>query len=186
MRSGCLPPPKTPVKASTIVEMVIERAVTIEKIVVPCSRNKVRNLSAKDVFLSKTFSRVCLILATCVWRSFRFCDSISNLACFSVFKSSNLSLYSCLCSSESVGSFSTSSNFLVSLFMRFLISLNFECYLRVHPVFFVKPYRSLKILACQGQHFVMLPVSLHEYLKLKAKGPPGVYSPSLYPLVIHA
>ena len=66
MRSGCLPPPKTPVKASTIVEMVIERAVTIEKIVVPCSRNKVRNLSAKDVFLSKTFSRVCLILATCV------------------------------------------------------------------------------------------------------------------------
>ena len=62
----CLFPPKTPVKASTIVEMVIERAVTIEKIVVPCSRNKVQNLSAKDVFLSKTFSRVCLILATCV------------------------------------------------------------------------------------------------------------------------
>ena len=51
----CLFPPKTPVKASTIVEMVIERAVTIEKIVVPCSRNKVQNLSAKDVFLSKTF-----------------------------------------------------------------------------------------------------------------------------------
>ena len=86
--------------ASAIVEMVIERAVSIEKIVIPCSRNKAVILSAKDVFLSRTFSRVCLILATCVRRSFQFCDNISSLACFSVFKSSNLSLYSCLCSSE--------------------------------------------------------------------------------------
>ena len=61
-----LPPPKTPVMASTIVEMVIERAVSIENMVMPCSRNKVQILSTEDVFLSITFSRVCLILATYV------------------------------------------------------------------------------------------------------------------------
>ena len=60
------PPPKTPVIARTIVEMVIERAVRIENMVMPCSRNKARILSVKDVFLSRTFSRVCLILGTCV------------------------------------------------------------------------------------------------------------------------
>ena len=31
------PPPETPVLASTIVEMVIERAVSIDTIVIPCS-----------------------------------------------------------------------------------------------------------------------------------------------------
>ena len=60
------PPPKTPVMARTIVEMVIERAASIENMVIPCTRNKVQILSAKDVSLSRTFSRVCLILATCV------------------------------------------------------------------------------------------------------------------------
>ena len=95
-----LPPPKTPVMARIILEMVIERTDSIENMFIPCSRNKVQILSAKDVSLSKTFSRVSLILATCVWRSFRFCDSIYNLAFFSVFKSSNLSLYNCLCPSE--------------------------------------------------------------------------------------
>ena len=89
--------PKTPIMESTIVEIVIERAVNTEKIVVPCLRNKVQFISVKDVFLSRTFSRVRLTLATCVCRSFRFCDSISSLACFLVFESSNLSLYSCLC-----------------------------------------------------------------------------------------
>ena len=34
-------PPKTPVIGRTIVEMVIERAVRIENMVMPCSRNKV-------------------------------------------------------------------------------------------------------------------------------------------------
>ena len=58
------PPPKTPAIASTIIEIVIERAVSIENIVIPCSENKVQILSANDVFLSRTFSRVCLILAT--------------------------------------------------------------------------------------------------------------------------
>ena len=45
-----LPPPKTPVIARTIVEIVIERAIRIKNMVTPCSQNKVRILSAKDVF----------------------------------------------------------------------------------------------------------------------------------------
>ena len=61
-----LPPPKTPSMARTIVAMVIERAVRIEIIVVPCSLNRVPILSAKDASLSRTFSMVCLILETCV------------------------------------------------------------------------------------------------------------------------
>ena len=47
-----LPPSKTPVMARAIVEIVIERAVSIEKMIIPCSQNKVRILSANDVFLS--------------------------------------------------------------------------------------------------------------------------------------
>ena len=47
-----LPPPKSPVMVRTIVELVIERAVSIENIVIPCSLNRVRILSAKDVSLS--------------------------------------------------------------------------------------------------------------------------------------
>ena len=92
------PHPKTLVTARTIVEIVIERAVNMVKMVIPFSWNKVRILSANDVSWSKTFAIVCLILATYIWRSFRFCDNISSLACFSVFNSSNLSLYNCLCS----------------------------------------------------------------------------------------
>ena len=64
--SSQLPPPKTPVMARAIVEIVMDRAVSIVAIVIPCSRNKVQILSAKDVSLSRTFSKVCLILATCV------------------------------------------------------------------------------------------------------------------------
>ena len=60
------PTPKVPVIAIIIVEMVTERAVNTGNVVMPCSRNKIPILSAKDVFLSKTFSRVCLILATSV------------------------------------------------------------------------------------------------------------------------
>ena len=58
------PPPKTSVMARAIVEMAIERAVSIEDMVMPCSRNKVRIFSAKNVSLSRTFSMVCLIHAT--------------------------------------------------------------------------------------------------------------------------
>ena len=43
-----LPPPKTPAMARTIVEIVIERAVSIENIVIPCSLNRVWILSARD------------------------------------------------------------------------------------------------------------------------------------------
>ena len=61
-----LPPPKAHVMARTIVEMVIERAVSIENMVILCFLNRMRILSAKDTSLLRTFSRVCLILATCV------------------------------------------------------------------------------------------------------------------------
>ena len=94
------PPPKTPVIARKIVEMVIKRVVNIDFTVVPCSRKKVRIPSAKDWFLSRSFSMICLILVTWVWNFFGVCDSISNLAFCSVFNSSILSLYSYLCSSE--------------------------------------------------------------------------------------
>ena len=42
-------PPETPVIARTIVEIVTERAVNIENMVMPCSLNKVQILSANDV-----------------------------------------------------------------------------------------------------------------------------------------
>ena len=44
------PPPKAPVIARTIVEIVTERAVSIENIVIPCSRKKIQIISANDVF----------------------------------------------------------------------------------------------------------------------------------------
>ena len=105
------PPPKWPITESTIVAITAKKAESVEIIVIIYSRSKIqilsgkdvllsKILSGKDVLLSKTFSRVSLFLTTWVWRSFRFCDSISSLACFSVFKPSNLSLYNCLCSSE--------------------------------------------------------------------------------------
>ena len=50
-----LPPPKTPVMARTIIEIVMDRAVSIAAIVTPCSQNNVRILSANDVPLSRIF-----------------------------------------------------------------------------------------------------------------------------------
>ena len=44
------PPPKTPTMANTIVEIVIEKAVSNENMVTPCSRKRKRILSANDVF----------------------------------------------------------------------------------------------------------------------------------------
>ena len=76
--------------------------------------------------LLMTFLMVCLILATCFQKSFWFYDSILSLACCSVFKLSDASLYSCLCFSEEVGSFSTSFKFLLSFFILLSISTNFE------------------------------------------------------------
>ena len=42
--------PKTSVTATIILEIVIERAVSIDAILIHCSQNKVRILSAKDAF----------------------------------------------------------------------------------------------------------------------------------------
>ena len=50
-----LPPPKRPVMARIIVKIVMYRVVSIAAIVIPCSRNKVRNLSAKDISYQKPF-----------------------------------------------------------------------------------------------------------------------------------
>ena len=63
---GSSSPPKTPVIETAIVNMIIERAVSIDSIVIPCSRNKIQTLSAKDASLSGIFSMICLILATYV------------------------------------------------------------------------------------------------------------------------
>ena len=46
------PPPKTPVYASAMVEMVIDRVVKIENIVIPCSRKRVQILSDNSVSFS--------------------------------------------------------------------------------------------------------------------------------------
>ena len=50
-----VPLPTAPVMARAIIVIDIERAVSPENMVTPCSRNKVRILSAKDVSLSRTF-----------------------------------------------------------------------------------------------------------------------------------
>ena len=94
------PPPKTPVIASTMIETGIDRAAKIDNFVITFSRKRLRILFAKGVSLARTFSRVDVVLATCVWRSFQFCESISNLVCFSTLRLSNLFLYSSFCSLE--------------------------------------------------------------------------------------
>ena len=87
------PPQKIPVVANIIVETVIEKAVSIENILMPCSENKVRILSANDVLRSRTFSRVCLILVTCVWRSF---DSLTVFVALPVFWYSSRLICPCI------------------------------------------------------------------------------------------
>ena len=67
------PLPSTHVIESTIVVIFIERTVSTDIIIIPNSRDKVQILSAKDVSLSRTFSMICFILATCVQRLFFFC-----------------------------------------------------------------------------------------------------------------
>ena len=81
-----LPCQKAPVIARKIVKMAIERAVCIDTIVISYSRIKVRMFFAKDESLSRIFSKFCFILATCVFKIFLFCDSVSSLAYCSVFK----------------------------------------------------------------------------------------------------
>ena len=55
-----------PVTARIIVQMIILNTVSTEKIVIPCSLNKVRIFSPNEVSLSSIFPIVCFILATCV------------------------------------------------------------------------------------------------------------------------
>ena len=53
--SGTPSPPNTLVIASAIVEVAIEKVVSIVTIVITSSRNKLQILSAKDLPLSRTF-----------------------------------------------------------------------------------------------------------------------------------
>ena len=50
-------PPKTPMKESTIVEMVIERAVSIENMVMPCSQKRYEFCLLKIYFDQELFQR---------------------------------------------------------------------------------------------------------------------------------
>ena len=61
-----LPPPKSSMTESAIVAILAKRAERVEIIVTICSPIKIPVLSGKGVFLSRTFSRVFLILGTCV------------------------------------------------------------------------------------------------------------------------
>ena len=88
-------PPKIPVIATKTAEMVIERAVSIDTIVIPCSQNKVIILFGKSsTSLLRTFPMVCLMVPLIV------------------------SLYSCLYSSEYLGSIFIPFNF-------FYVAINF-------------------------------------------------------------
>ena len=51
-----VPHPKAPVMTSAIVEIVIEKTVSIGNIVMPYSRNKVRILSANELFIKNFFN----------------------------------------------------------------------------------------------------------------------------------
>ena len=75
------PSPKSHMIESTIFAIPAKRAESVEIIVIICSRIKIRTLSGKDVSLSIIFSRVCLILATCLRR---FSDSVTVYLLFSI------------------------------------------------------------------------------------------------------
>ena len=50
-------------------------------ITIHCSQNNVRILSAKNLYISRTFLTVCHIIAGCIGRIFPFCESILSLSC---------------------------------------------------------------------------------------------------------
>ena len=58
-------PAPPPVRASTRVEIANTIAVRIDAIVTPCSQNRIRNRSARGLFLSKTLDMVSRIWRTC-------------------------------------------------------------------------------------------------------------------------
>ena len=98
-----LPPP--PVSDTTIVEMIIPRAVKIVANVIPCSLNRILSSSAREVLLSKILMMVPLILETWLCSSFLFCERTSSLASCSVSTFSILSWILSFSSSEYVGFF---------------------------------------------------------------------------------
>ena len=83
------------------------------------------------------------------------CDFVTVFLALAVFEDLSRLVYpcttNCLCSSVSVGSFPTSSNFFVlSLWMRLLISVILKYYSQARLLCFVGLCRSLKTPACQG------------------------------------
>ena len=60
------PPSKSPMTERAIVAIPAKRAESVEIIVKICYRIKIQILFDKGVFLSRNFSSVCLIPATCV------------------------------------------------------------------------------------------------------------------------
>lgn len=80
--------------ARTIIKTVIERALSIDAIVIiPWSQDNVQIRSAKELSSSRIFPKVCLLLATCVWISSWIFNSVLIVAYFLVFESSSLILY---------------------------------------------------------------------------------------------
>lgn len=64
-------PPKASVKAIISGRMVIEKAVAIDTIVIPCSLNKVQyKFVLPKIYLQRILSLIFLIHATCIRRSF--------------------------------------------------------------------------------------------------------------------
>ena len=83
--AGALPPP--PVSASRRVEIAMPRAVKIDAMVIPCSRNRVRMRSASVVSSWRSRLNVSRILLIWNRRVALFVERASILACFSSFDS---------------------------------------------------------------------------------------------------
>ena len=79
--TGALPPP--PVSASTSVEIAMPMAVKIDAMVIPCSRNRVRMLSASVVSSWRSRLNVSRILLIWDRRVALFVERASSLACLS-------------------------------------------------------------------------------------------------------
>ena len=87
LKAAGTPPLKTPTIASTIVKIVIKIAESIDTIAIPCSTISYKFFPLKIFSPSRTSSLVCLILVTCVRRSFQFFVSTLSVAHCSVFQS---------------------------------------------------------------------------------------------------
>ena len=131
-------PPKTSVIARTAVEIVIEKAVNIENMVISCSWKRVQILPDNDVSSSRTFAMVFLILVTCVWRSFRFFDSISSLACFWVLKHIVFLCITVFVHQYSQDTFLLLWTFLISLLMCLSVSVSFDVLFKSSPCMLCK------------------------------------------------